>query len=165
MEDGLDSKGFEDYMFHWIDSDPMVKSKPAVISSRCFYTSPDNFTTLRVRKDPSKLVSFSFRRATDLRFTVSGAIKGGINGENGIKWATPRESSDFYLYQGVDDYILIAPGREMLTDMIARRSLPNGVERKSLEFPDEELIEYEQALEPEEGAPLVLAFVMIEWRV
>jgi hypothetical protein len=159
------SQGHQDYMFHLINSSPHIKSTPAPISSKTFYISPDNFISLRVRKDPSKLVSFSFDQSADVRFTVGGAITARIDGESGVRWATPRECSDFYLDQGVDDYVLVAPGIEMLTNMIARRSLPKGVERRSLEFPDEELIEYEQTLEQEEGAKLVLGFIMIEWQL
>ena len=79
-----------------------------------------------------------------------------------FKWFSSCESGHFVVFQWSAPFVLVAPGRQILTDLIERRSLPNGAERKSLELPDDDLISYAQSVPPERDET-VLAFVMIEW--
>jgi hypothetical protein len=149
-------EGIQDDVAILFTADSTIRSPPSVASSQCVHINPYNFVTLRLWKDTSKLVSFSFSPFADIRFAMVGSRP--------FKWYSPREVNHFYLSQGSSQFVLVAPGRQMLADLIARRSLPNGVERKSLELPDDDLIQYAQSAEPEKNKTM-LAFVMIEWSI
>jgi hypothetical protein len=118
-----------------------MKKRPLMVSLRIVRIDPRNFVTIRIRLDPRKGHFLVFQPSVVTRWQVFGRH---IEKETD-RWIRP---CDVYLYQGCEEYLLVAPGREMLADLEARRAGAQGTAKRDVEVPDQDLIEYAQSLPP-----------------
>ena len=135
--------------------DPLVLGTPKLVSSEAYYINPSGFSTLRIRKDPSKLVSYHFNTGADIQFALAGF--GPLDWKAGaiFVFLIPGES---------ESYLMIAPGHKMLGDISAERLSKTGVATVDTHLPDRGLIEYLQTAEVQ-GAMMELAVVIMVWDV
>ena len=154
--------------------DPHIPRKragpPRLRSSQALFLPADPrccFATLRLKKDPASLVTYWFNPRcaanASARVRHSGASLG---------WKTAVEMSASYLYPSEDlakmNYLLVAPGREALAAASRERAAVTGVGgSEDVDVPDAGMIEYLQSDEAgsQDGGPLQLAAVVMEWEV
>ncbi|KAJ2990720.1 hypothetical protein NUW58_g2811 [Xylaria curta] len=131
---------------------------PKLLSSEAFYVDPTCFAPVRIRKDPSKLVVYSFNPDIDIRVAIADT--------GPVAWKTPAELGMTYLYANEDSdpfYILITPGEQMLLAAKSEWRKTTGA-NVEIDFPTLEMIEYLQSEEPRE-VRMEMAFIMLVWEM
>ncbi|KAI9934024.1 hypothetical protein MW887_005097 [Aspergillus wentii] len=134
-----------------------------VLSQYTFSLDPRNFTTLRMKLNPSVNTVILFASDSDIRYTtiesttakVDGSVKSSGTSPKQLEWLTP-EQEDFLYYnpsqeESQSKYLLVAPGENMHKSIVNKRvrfrSGGGDKERfQSLEMPNKALIEYAQGI-------------------
>ncbi|KAK4233394.1 hypothetical protein C8A03DRAFT_38902 [Achaetomium macrosporum] len=132
----------------------VATGNPRVVSAREVRIDPRNFVTTRLRLDPRKRTSLSFRPDADIRYQIStGALQG--------TWQVPSQLNILDLLEGIDMFVLIAPGPRMLASLESRRARAQGTPVRDLQAPDLDLIRYAQSIRREEEGDAIL--YIVEW--
>ncbi|KAL4755596.1 uncharacterized protein BDW70DRAFT_165340 [Aspergillus foveolatus] len=141
-----------DFLF----TEMQLRRRPRCESARDVFINPKNFTTIRISKRPSHMLSFQPNPNLDLRFM--------IHSTSPFKWLTPAISSMLCMLNGVEDsFILVAPGDSMMEGLVAGRDTVFGIESGSLDIPDQDLVEFIQTGVAEGDGQFILGFRVIEW--
>ncbi|KAE8354753.1 hypothetical protein BDV28DRAFT_71330 [Aspergillus coremiiformis] len=144
-----------------------------VTASYTFYLDPRNFATFRMKLNSDTNTVILFSLDSDIQYaTIDNPLLGSNQEETssrssspsstssanlkGVQWLSPdRQEAIVYapseMPQPQSRYVLVTPGREMLKSVIEKRisARGGGGERerfRTLDLPDDELIEYAQGL-------------------
>lgn len=123
--------------------DREIVGTPKFVSSEAIYVDPAGFASIRVWKDPTKLVAYYFA-PIDVRIAFSNI--------GAPDWQSTRRSEITYLYPDtradpVPVYLLLAPGEVMF---------------RSVDLPNSAMIEYLQSKGPR-AVVMELAVIMMVW--
>jgi hypothetical protein len=129
----------------------IVKEPPAVLSTREITMDPKNFVTVRLVIDGRKHSTIYLSDEFDIRWRIT---------DSADSWCppatleiNPREK---------DNVLLIAPGEGMVADLERRRAAAKGERPRQIEFPDQDLIDFAQAIPSKHDERQILAHI-VEW--
>lgn len=130
-----------------------VKQPPAVLSSREVTIDPRSFVTVRVTIDGRKHTALYVSTDLDIRWRVTDSD--GSWYPPGTLMLEPHEKNSV---------VLIAPGKSMVTNLEIRRAAAKQETPRSIDVPDEELIEFAQAIPSEYNKEKRQGLVhIVEW--
>jgi hypothetical protein len=135
--------------------DANINKPPKAICTTAYYFDPDYFATLRIARDPGKIVSFYFLSNIDARYTVPGLCPS--------PWVNASKSGNVYLYGSENEtYLTVAPGKAMVERARADFLATTGLAATGYDLPDENLIEFLQT-KPVEDKEMALALIVTVW--
>ncbi|KAH7021838.1 hypothetical protein EDB80DRAFT_673503 [Ilyonectria destructans] len=126
-----------------VSPDPQIVGTPKLVSSEAIFFDPGGFATIRIWKDPTKLVAYYFApRDTRIVFVNMGS------GD----WQSPQRMRMTYLYPSTRPdpvYLLVAPGETMFRSAKSE-CLQMGAAGSNawIDLPNSAMIEYLQSKGP-----------------
>jgi hypothetical protein len=129
--------------------------RPRCESARDVFINPKNFTTIRILKQPSHILSFQANPGLDLRFMIHRSTP--------FEWLTPTTSNMLCMLSDVEDsFIVVTPGESMMKGLVAARDKVFGTESGNLDIPDQDLVEFARTVAAGDEQ-FVLGFMVTEW--
>lgn len=137
--------------------DREIVGVPKLVSSEAIFFDPACFATIRVWKDPTKLVAYYFaKKDTRIAFGNMGAVD----------WQSSRRMGMTYLYPGTRAdpvYLLVAPGETMFRSAKSEWLRMRGTGANAeIDLPNSAMIEYLQSKGPR-AVEMELAVIMMVW--
>ncbi|KAH6971957.1 hypothetical protein EDB80DRAFT_880262 [Ilyonectria destructans] len=143
MRQPMPADQVEDMLRGMFLRDPQIVGTPKLVSSEAIFFDPGGFATIRIWKDPTKLVAYYFApRDTRIVFVNMGS------GD----WQSPQRMRMTYLYPSTRPdpvYLLVAPGETMFRSAKSE-CLQMGAAGSNawIDLPNSAMIEYLQSKGP-----------------
>lgn len=149
----------EEGLLNAFSKDPTIIGKPKRLRTDHIFVNPEGFSAFRIRPDPTKLVSFTFYPAVDLRsWIVTSDRKKAI-------WSAQKKLSNCYFHGNTGErYLVIAPGPSLMAKIVGDFNKDTGVEKDQLmQEPDIDIQEWLQVNDRRGNGTFALAGLMILW--